>query len=113
MSLRHESVRRLVVSLDADVAGSIQLGLSHFHDTGQYTAAMEDLLVLITVASKSVKNPNKAGTFHAPRFYTSEKMSLGDLTTLFVDNCTDPDLEFVEYLSTSMSHTRTKRVPLL
>lgn len=69
--------------------------------------------LFIRVARKSVKNPNKTTPFQRSTFYTSAKIFPGELRAVLINHCTDTTLEFIEFLNTPMSYTRTTSTPQL
>lgn len=70
MKLKHASAFALVESVNGDDYGSKDLGISHLHAVGLYTAKMKKRSILIRVTSNLVQNVTKSAPFHALIFYT-------------------------------------------
>lgn len=84
MMLTRESVLSLVLSLIPDNAWFKSLGISHLENIGLYTTTVEDIQIIIRVASSFVKNRYKPAPFHARTLYTSVKTFLRQVRAEFV-----------------------------
>lgn len=73
-------------SLNGDHAGSRVLGIQHLDSIGIYRETTNERLMLIRAAGNVLKNIHKPVHFHAPTWYTSTKMFIGELSTVFVDD---------------------------
>lgn len=113
MMSRHESALVPMEILNADNAGSKSRGIFHLKYNALYTAATEELSLLIIAESNFEKNLIKPDLFHAPTFHTSVKVFLGELRAVFVVQRKESVSESVAFLNKPMLHTRATSISLL
>lgn len=82
-------------------------------DIGLYVVTTQELPILFTAAGYLVKNMSNSAPCHASKLSTNEKTFLGEMRPVFIDHCTDPASDFVEFLNTFVCHIRTTSISLL